>query len=890
LATKLYIPSPRPELVPRPRLIARLNEGLHRKLTLISAPAGFGKTTLVSDWLRQLDLPAAWLSLDADDNDPARFLTYFITALQRLEPELGQAVQDMVRSPHSPSVEALMITLINDMATLPDEFVFILDDYHVIDAQPIQQALTFLLEHIPPQMHLIIAGRADPTLPLSRLRGRDQVTELREADLRFTAEEAAAFLNEVMKLNLSAADVAALEDHTEGWITGLQLAGLSLREQMDVSGFIDRFRGSDRYIMDYLTDEVLSQQPAEIQTFLLQSSILSRLAGPLCDAVTQREDCQPLLERLEAANMFIIPLDNERCWYRYHPLFSELLQHRLQRSQPDLIPTLHRRAGDWYERNGWVNEAVNHMLWAADYHRAAGLIVQNARGLLKRGQAATLWGWLDRLPEEVIRVDPHLNVALVWTRLLLGPLTAFDPILQQAEQAIISVPVEAFAERRALLAEVQAMRVIAAVEQGDTSPAVIQLAQQSLDDLSGDSQYLSSALATSLALAYHVIGDTNAAIQSITTAKSIAEQSHNIFSILFTGYELAELHIEHGRLYEAELLHRQALDLVESRFGSAAPHIPLVGAAHIGLGKLFYEWNDLDKARQHLERGFELVNQPGGVGFPREASVAMAFLHQALGDEQAAISWMRRAEAMALTAPRPQIMAQVALSKVRLQLAQGQVTAAHRWAQASNLDIRQVPDFGAEPTYLTLVRIALAQKDRISLPAAVKAMRQLLNRAEAQQRWGRAIEILILQALAYQALDQAEQAFEALEKALIMAEPEGYVRRFVDEDQPMADLLARMKAEGRGMNHYLLKLRAAIKIEQSQSSSFRPQPVVEPLTERELEILNLIAAGLSNKAIAETLFVTVGTVKRHTMNIYGKLEVNSRTQATAKARALKLIE
>ncbi|MCP5086354.1 MAG: hypothetical protein GY952_06075 [Rhodobacteraceae bacterium] len=748
--------------------------------------------------------------------------------------------------------------------------------------------------------------------------------EFRVDDLRFTAAEATALFNETIGLKLSTEEVAKLETRTEGWIAGLQLAGLSMQRQANLAGFIDAFAGDDQYIVDYLVEEVLNQQPAETQDFLLQTSILNRLCGPLCAAVFSGGDAgaqgrggesfssllphpsapllesapppvekqalsQETLEYLDQANLFIVPLDNKREWYRYHRLFAELLQNRLQRTRPDLIPGLHRRAGDWYKGNGWVGEALNHALSASDYDRAAGLIAQNAQGMLKRGEATTLWRWLNKLPPEIVRTDPHLGVAAAWARLLTGPFEGFDAVLEATEQVVTRLPTEAATGRQGLLVEVQAIRAIASIEQGDTSPAVMQLAQQALADLPPDNHYLSSVLTTSLALAYHTKGDTGAAIQSFTTAKSSAEQSNNIFSILFAGYELAELQVEHGQLRLAESLHRQALSLVEDRFGPGARHIPLAGAAHIGLGKLLYEWHDLETARRHLEQGFEMTNQPGGIGFPREASVAMAFLHQALGDEQAAASWMQQAEDMARTAPRPQVMAQVLLYKVRLQLAQNQLTMAQRWARESGLDITQVPDYSAEMAYLTLVRMFLAQADQKPLAVAVDVTTQLLQRVEAQQRWGRAIEILNLQALAYQALGQVDRALTVLENALLVAEAEGYLRRFVDEGQPMADLLqlalARKISPG-----YTRRLLAACQAEQVRlTTQGKLQPLVEPLTERELEILNLIAAGLSNKAIADTLFITVGTVKRHSMNIYGKLGVNSRTQAVVKARALTLI-
>ena len=913
LQTKLYIPQPRSDLVSRSRLLERLNEALQHRLTLISAPAGFGKTTLVSEWLEQIDRPAAWLSLDKDDNDPTRFLTYLVALFQQIRAGIGQTAQSLLYSSPSPPPETLITTLINDVTADPIEFILVLDDYHLIESQPIHQTLTFLLDHQPSEMHLLITSRADPPLPLSRLRVRGQITELRENDLRFTVEEATAFLNKVIGLKLSLEEVAKLESRTEGWIAGLQLAGLSMQRQDDLTSFINAFAGDDQYIVDYLVEEVLNQQPQETQNFLLQTSILKRLCGSLCDAVLGRgaggrrfiygnggenltqapqppsplAASQDVLEYLDQANLFIVSLDNKRAWYRYHHLFAELLQNRLQRTQPDLIPLLHRRASDWYESNSWMAEAVNHALSAGDYDHATGLIAQNTRSMLKRGEATTLWGWLNKLPQETVRVNPHLSLASAWARLLMGPLEAFEPALRQAEQVIANLPAEAVAGQRALLAEVQAMRVIAAVEQGDTSPAIVQLARQALDDLPDDSHYLNSALTTSLALAYHAKGDTEAAIQTFTAAKSIAEQSDNVFSCLFTSYELAELYLEHGQLGRAEALHRQALSLVEDRFGLGTRHIPLAGAAHIGLGKLLYEWNDLEAARQHLEKGLELTNQQGGLGFPREASLALAFLHQALGDEQAAVAQMQQAEEMARTAPRPQVMEQVSLHKVRLQLAQGQVTAVQRWARDRDLDVRQVPDYSTEMAYLTLVRTYMAQGDQKSLSAIINVITQLVQRAEAQQRWGGVVEILILQALAYQTMGQIERALKALEGALSLAEAEGYMRRFIDEGQPMMDLL-QAALNRKIIPGYSSRLLAACKAD--QVPQIKSQPLVEPLTERELEVLHLIAAGLNNQAIADTLIITVGTVKRHTTNIYGKLGVNSRTQAAAKARELNLIE
>ena len=914
LQTKLYTPLSRSNLVARPHLIERLNEGLDRKLTLVSAPAGFGKTTLVAEWLGQTAIPVAWLSLDKDDGDLTRFLTYFVAALQQIEEKVGQTTQRLLQAPQPPPPETLMTSLINDIAVLLQDFALVLDDYHLIEAQPVHEAVTYLLNHMPPHMHLVITTRADPPLPLPRLRARGQMTGLGAHDLRFSTIETAAFLDDVVRLKLSAEAVAKLESRTEGWVAGLQMAALSMQRHDDQERFINAFTGHDQYVVDYLIEEVLSQQPAEIHYFLLQTAILNRLCGPLCDAVLDRgpgvqggkgesssplPPCSPtpplvsprlpvsgqdILEYLDQANLFIVSLDNERRWYRYHHLFADLLQNRLQRTQPDLIPALHRRASAWYEGYGWIGEAISHAVSAEEYDRAASLIGQNRRDMLKRGQVLTLENWLNKLPSDIVQADPHLCVASAWVRLLAGPLEAFEPTLQQAEQTVSNSPARESPHRPALVAEVQAIRAIASVEQGDTSPEMMHPARQALDDLPADDSYLTGTLTTALALAYHANGDTEAAIRSFTTAKSIAEQSNDIFSILHAGYELATLQVEHGQLHQAEALHRQALTLVERHFGPEARHIPLAGAAHVGLGKLLYEWNDLQKARQHLQQGFDLSNQAGGMGIPRQASMALAWLCQALGDGQAATAWMQRAEEMAHTAPRAQVMKQVLLQKARLQLAQGQVTPARRWAQQSQVDISRLPDYSDEMGYLTLVRIALAQEDQALLTTAIKVTGQLLARAEAQQRWDRVLESLILQALSYQALSQTDQALQALQTALTVAEAEGYIRRFVDEGQRMIDLLETATIRNLSLA-YVSRLLAS-----GKSMPNRPQPLVEPLTGRELEILNLIAAGLSNKEIAEALFIAVGTVKRHTMNIYGKLDVNSRTQAAVKGRQLRLIE
>ncbi|MBC8450567.1 MAG: hypothetical protein H8D78_22765 [Chloroflexi bacterium] len=490
LSTKLYVPPVRPELVPRPRLIERLNAGLHRKLTLVSAPAGFGKTTLLSEWTQQSEFSVAWVSLDRDDSDPARFWAYFIAALQTVQADVGEGALAVFQSPQPPPIEAILTTLINEIATLPDPFALVLDDYHLIQAQPIHSALAFLLDHLPPQIHLVIAGRADPPLPLARLRGRGQLTELRETDLRFTLDEAATFLNQVMGLGLSAEDVAALEARTEGWIAGLQMAALSMRGRKDIPGFIAAFTGSHRYILDYLMEEVFQQQSADVQDFLLKTSILERFTAPLCDAIAEREDSHDVLLALERANLFIVPLDESRQWYRYHRLFADLLRHRLQIAGPqDLVPHLHTRASQWYEAEGFAAGAVHHALAGSDWERAATLILDVSETMLKRGELVTLLGWLQALPAEVVRVRPQLCLTYGWALILTGQLDAAESYLGQAEGAA--------QDDAALLGDIVSAQAFIARIRGDDS-RTIELSQRALSLLPQDDLSARSIVAVNL--------------------------------------------------------------------------------------------------------------------------------------------------------------------------------------------------------------------------------------------------------------------------------------------------------------------------------------------------------------------------------------------------------
>jgi LuxR family maltose regulon positive regulatory protein len=932
LVTKLYIPQPSPGLVPRPRLIAQMNEGVQRKLTLISAPAGFGKTTLLSEWASQRNdeeasFPSlAWLSLDEGDNDPARFWAYFIAALETLHSGVGQEALALLQASPSSSMETVLTALINSVAkAIPADFALVLDDYHVIGSQPIHNALSFFLEHLPPHMGLVIATRADPPLPLGRLRARGQMMELRDADLRFMPDEAAAFLNGAMRLSLTAEHVAALEARTEGWIAGLQLAALSMqgRDAERVSSFIDAFTGSQHYILEFLAEEVLQQQPEKIQTFLLQTSILERLSCPLCDAVVGRgvgeqgggNAGQDILEFLEHTNLFVVPLDERRAWYRYHHLFADFLRARLaQGLGPQEIEELHRRACDWYERGGLASQAVRHALAAQDYERAARLIEQVAQDLLMRGELTTLSGWLQALPEDVLRSRRRLCLFQAWALLIIGQVGDAEALLQAATQEAYVPGVEAGADS-SMLGEVNAMRAFLSVFRGDVS-VVQQLSRQALEFLPQDRQSFSrGVVALNVGMLYMLSGDVEVASQAFAKAASIGLETGNILVALYAMCQQAEVQIPQGRLRQAATTYQKAIQLVTENGGA----LPVAGVAHIGMGEILREWNELESAVRHVQKGIELCEEWGEL-VALDGHIVLARVRQAQGDRQRALDAIQRAKSVARELDFTELDDDiVAAHQVRLWLAQGDVEAASRWAQGiRQLDLSTHPYHLREIENITLVRVLIAQ-GQVDSPAdhleeALQTLETLLQRAESLGRMGSVIEMLSLLAIAHQSQGRVDQSLSALERALSLAEPEGYMRMFLDLGQPMATLL-RQAVSHQIAPHYVSSLLTAF--DQEVVSSYAaekpptrlPKPAVqvpqhksgamgqmsaahllpEPLTERELEVLGLLAAGLSNQEIADELIVALSTVRSHVKNIYGKLGVSNRVQAVVRAQELNLV-
>src|SRR3989440_3739768 len=918
LATKLYLPRLRPNVVSRPRLLERLNEGLHRKLTLIAAPAGFGKTTLVSEWVAFIERPrtrTAWLSLDEGENDPARFLAYLVAALQTIAATLGEGVLGALQSPQPPPTEAILMALLNEIPTLPDNFVLVLDDYHVIDAKPVDIALTYLVEHLPPQMHLVIATREDPQFPLARLRARSHLTELRAADLRFTASEAAAFLNQVMGLSLSTADIAALEDHTEGWIAGLQLAALSMQGHHDVAAFIRAFAGDHRYIVDYLVEEVLQRQPEPVRRFLLQTAILDRLSGPLCDAVTGQEEGNARLEALERGNFFVVPLDDTRHWYRYHHLFAEVLSAQLLAEQPDQVATLHRRASAWYEQHGSTVDAIRHALAAFDFGRAADLVELAVPAMARSRQEATVLGWLKALPDELVRARPVLSVHYAGALLLHGVLEGVEARLRDAEQWLdtktdrgelalapaAEMVVVDEAEFRGLPGMIAMYRAAIALALGNVADTVT-YARRALDLVPEDDHHRRGSAAGFLGLAYWTSGDLEAAHRSYAECMALVQRSGHISDAIGCSIALADIRISQGRLREAMSTYERGLQLATEQ----GAHV-LRGAAdmHVGMSELHLERDDLNAATQHLLRSKELGELAGLPQNRYRWRVAMARIREAEGDLAGALDLLHEAERLYVSDFFPQVRPVAALV-TRVWVAQGRVGEAFDWARELGLSVSDDLSYLREFEHITLARVLLARSksDRTehSMLEAMELLERLLQAAEEGERTGSVLEILLLQALAHQMQGDISAALVPLERALMLAEPEGYVRIFVDEGQPMAVLLAKLHEHSRKRPRaaltnvplaYIERLRARLRRELVQEGTSPAAPSAptpaQPLTERELEVLRLIAAGLSNREIAARLVLALSTVKSYVNTIYSKLQVESRTQAVARARALHLL-
>jgi LuxR family transcriptional regulator, maltose regulon positive regulatory protein len=877
LATKLYRPRLRPNLVSRLHLIERLNAGLHRKLTLISAPAGFGKTTLVSAWIQGIERPTAWLSLDEGENDLARFLTYFVAAVQTLAPTVGEGVLHALQSPQPPPPKALLVALLNDLTTIKDSFVLVLDDYHVIDAQPVDQALAYLVEHLPSHMHLVITTREDPHLPLARLRAQDHMTELRAADLRFTSSEAAAFLTQVMGLALSDQDIAALERRTEGWIAGLQFAALAMQRHQDMTRFIASFTGSHHFVLDYLMEEVLGRQDAHIQTFLLRTSILDRLCGLLCDAVLLDASAsgQATLEYLERANLFIVPLDNERRWYRYHHLFADLLRLRLHQSiassladTQSQVNELHLRASVWYENQGLLLEAFHQAAAANDVERAERLMESQELPQHFPEVVKVLLDWLASLPKTVLDARPSLWVEYAALSLVNSQTTGVEEKLQAAETALEGVkPDDKTAD---LIGRIAAARATLALTHYQVESMLVQ-SRRALEHLHPRSLPFRMTANWTLGFAHQLRGDRAAARQAYTEAIALSQAVGSIYFILLATIGLGNIQEADNQLVQAAETYRHVLHLAEGQ------SLQLLHEAHLGLARICYEWNHLEAALAHAQQALHLARlYEQGIDRFMLCEVLLARLQLAQGDVTGAAT--RLAEA-AQSARQPNFVnriPEVAAVQVLVCLRQDNLAAAAHLAQT-----HQLP--------LSLARVSLAQGDT---SAALRVLESWREQVEAKGWQDERLRVLVLQAVILDAHGEQNQAVHLLYDALRLSEPGGFIRLFVDEGRPMARLLSQAAALGR-MPDYIGKLLATYPAEEQKSKGsaarLPPQPLLEPLSPRELEVLQLMAQGRSNQEISERLFLALSTVKGHNRKIFDKLQAQRRTEAITRARELGLL-
>jgi LuxR family maltose regulon positive regulatory protein len=942
--------------VSRPRLTERLSAGLHRKLSLISAPAGFGKTTLLSEWIATIRNPqsatpalhpqrgasvgnrVAWLSLDRDDNDPARFLEYLIAALRTIpdlnEARFGETALAMLHaSQPQPPIQLALATLVNEIDAIPKgdrspsggshpPFILILDDYHLIETRQIDDALTFLLDHLPPPprgMHLVIAGRADPSLPLSRFRAGGHMTEIRVNELRFTHDEVSAFLNQAMDLNLSPQHLADLETRTEGWIAGLQLAALAMQGEhpKHIPDFVQAFTGSHRYVVDYLVEEVLKRRPLGTRFFLLQTSILNRMTGSLCDAVTTQSGGQAILEQLEQANLFLVPLDNERRWYRYHHLFAELLYNQLVALQPDLVPILHRRASTWFEGEGLLSEAITHSLAAKDWQLAARQILQTTNEMLGRGENyTTLLRHLQTLPDEIVRASPHLAIMYAWVLAIRIQLDTVESRLREIETTAGDKLAHA------LRLQIKDVRAHVAVLQndGDRAFALSRDVLEALPEDPSDDDLLQRQARMGMVFNFghaYLFFEGNAPEAQRWYAETLAlSQTAGSASLTLRAMMgLAQAQQLQGQLHRAVETCRQGLQLAkktEQRYGRA---VPAAAWVQLVLGDLLREWNKLDEAAHHLAQTIELCRRWQVGDILCAGYLFQARLRQAQGDMAGATDSIRQAEQLPQACRNvPWTGGPTSACRARLALAQalstsddtrptGKRTRRHlesvqQWIQARGLAADgAVTSLSEELEYLLWVRLLIAQDQP---QQALRLLGRLRKMAEDGGRTGRLIEMLALQALAQQALGHTEEALATLRRALASAEPEGYVRLFVDEGAPMAGLLRQASARGIAPD-YVRKLLETFGAEMKDpdegrrtgpapsSSDVRRSSLVEPLSRRELQVLRLVAVGLTNREIAHELTIAVTTVKTHLKNIYAKLDVRNRTQAVARARELNLL-
>jgi LuxR family maltose regulon positive regulatory protein len=879
LRTKLYVPPPRPDLVVRQRLVARLDEGLrvgHRS-TIISAPAGFGKTTLLSEWVAGLDRPVAWVSLDEEDNDPTRFLRYLGAALTQAAP--GLAGPPAVGP--STSFESILVPLINQLTDRTTPLILVLDDYHLITNAAIDEAIIFLVDNAPPALHVVIATRADPSFPLPRWRARRQLLEIRADDLRFTPEETAAFLQATLDLDLDDRDLDALDDRAEGWIAALQLVAISLRGQADASSFVEALSGSHRHVLDYLVEEVLQRQEPAVRSFLLRTSILERFSAALCDAVLDADQAsaRQVLSKLEQDNLLLVPMDDERRWHRYHRLFRDFLRARLEMEQPDLAPVLHRRAARWYAENDVIDDAVHHALAADDHQLAGTLIASTYPAMLQRGEVATLKRWVEALPEALRRSDPALMLAHAWTRVVTLDVDDMEDCLAELEELVEMKADLTPEERTAGRGEILTIRTSHAFSMGDME-ATIETAEQALAQLPEEDGVLRSAVVQNLANAYDFLGQLEAASEAFAHAIAEGHRSGNHFLALSARVNLGELRRLQGRWHEAEALYREGLAWVEAHQAQ-----PLDGLMHVGLGLIHWDRWEVDAARHHLEVGARLSRRIGAHIVDVMASSALACLTHHHGEEEEARDWLERTLARSRQLAYAEVAGFAELWEMRYRIARGDQGALAEWmAHRQPLDRLSADTRAFEAQVVAHARLALGDAQ-----GALDDLARVREQAEASGWTQRQVEVLVLEAQAFEALGNRSHALSQLETALELSRPGRFVRPFVEAGESLHPLLLELAASDSPAERYAFIEAVLAALDLPLEPSPAAPELIEPLTDREMDVLRLLPTELTTAEIAGRLFISYHTVRTHLKHIYGKLNAHSRHEAASRAEELGLL-
>ncbi len=884
LTTKLEVPSATEGILERQRLFKLLGNQTPKPLTLISAPAGFGKTTLMASWLEQHKVPAAWLSVDAEDNDPARFLGHIIATISRHIVGFGEAELGLFQTAQTPALEGFLPSLINQLNINKQPLVLVLDDYHYIDQEIVHKVLRFLLEHRPGHFYLAITSRTDPPLPLPRLRVRGQLAEIRENELRFIQQEAEILLNRVLQLDLDAADISVLEERTEGWIAGLQLAALSLQNSTDSSEFIQSFAGNDRYIMDYLTEEVLERQSEGRRKFLLQTSILERLNSKLCAAVTGIDNCNEILAELENDHMFIVPLDNRREWYRYHHLFADLLGTQLELSHAPIINDLHNRASRWYAEHGYLNEAIRHALSAENYAQAAEMIEIHGMDIFHQGRISTLLNWFNALPEEETCKNPRRLLIYAWA-LFTGTEQYVGPWLEKAEVLLDSQYSDSYslADQDMIRGQIMILRGFMAMHQGETWQTIelIENAQRYLTDESNSLSQTATKLL--LGAAYLFTGQIDSAERTLKQAIEVSLQHNSLIAYVPAVCSLIRLRTRQGYLNEAILISEKAEKTLLKRGWSSMPD---TAALYFIKGDILHELSFLKDAKQAFEKSIDLISPESWQTMHSGIHYLRSLLHVTQGSYDKAAQDLETARAIDYCGQLFRFYPDAAYYNALIEFRLGSTAALEQWVDNCGLKPDNDIDPRFESEYMLLVRAYLV---RHRYDKALKLSSRILLEAERGKRFGVVIEASMLSALARQGLGQTKQALASLDSALDLAAPQGYVRLFIDEGSYLKALLQRLPANHIHKDYVRLLLAAFPEAVSNQVANNNTVGLSEPLSPKELNTLRLLVSGLTNKEIAEKAFVSPNTVKTHIKKIYEKMGVNSRALAVNRARELGLV-